>query len=180
MVQVKLADPGKSEFACPYCNALLNVADWSHEDNDASLRAFLTKCPQCEYEFVMEVSVEVVTRKAVMAAVPPASPSPEPPPPKQVKEAYVNLWELIITIASSKYDLSRKEECEAIRSIVGPRFGTELSLEIKESGVWVVKVFDHQDSMTCITLTINPDGYLTVERCRTMDQSINEVRSVQF
>lgn len=92
--------------------------------------------------------------------------------------ASVNLWQLITTVASK--DCPDTDRCKAIKSITSPRFGTELTLEIKETGVWVVEIFDHQDSRNKITLSINPNGFISVTRCRPLDSDISETRTVQF
>jgi hypothetical protein len=91
--------------------------------------------------------------------------------------AKVNLWELITTVADK--DLSNSDRCHEIKSMLGPRFGTELSLEITERGTWVVEIFDHEDHEHKVTLVIEPNGDLNVTRCRRTGD-IFETRTVGF
>ena len=91
--------------------------------------------------------------------------------------AYVNLWALITTVAS--LDRPDSEKCRAIKVLNGPGFGTELSLEIVDNGTWTIEVFDHEDSDSKVTLAIQPNGNLTVTRCRTI-HDVCETRTVSF
>jgi hypothetical protein len=89
----------------------------------------------------------------------------------------VNLWELITTVAGK--DLPNSGMCQAIKNKLGPRFGSELSLEITEQGAWIIEVFDHEDSGERVILSIQPDGYLDVTRYRKSN-GIFEQRRVAF
>jgi hypothetical protein len=92
---------------------------------------------------------------------------------------HVNLWELITTVASKK-DSSNSAECQAIKNYIGPRFGTEYSLEINElTGVQTLCVFNHEDHDVNVTLAIQPNGSLTVTRSR-YSEDIFETRKVSF
>ena len=93
--------------------------------------------------------------------------------------AYVNLWELITTVSSSKHDLPRRAECEEIKNKIGPRFGGELSLDIDDHGRWVVKVFNYTDSTQFVEMAINPDGFTRVTRGRSSGD-IYEERTISF
>jgi hypothetical protein len=90
---------------------------------------------------------------------------------------HVNLWELITTVAGK--DLSNSDSCKAIQADLSPRFGTELSLEIEERGIWVIDVFDHENPEQKVRMTIQPDGFLTVTRCRRIGD-VFERRTVEF
>ncbi|RJQ25701.1 hypothetical protein C4577_04885 [Candidatus Parcubacteria bacterium] len=94
--------------------------------------------------------------------------------------AYVNLWELITTVSSKNKDLPNQEKCEKIRERAGLRrsFGSELSLEINDFGVWTIKVFHHQVNDE-ITLSVNPDGRVSVTRLKHED-GITERRTLSF
>jgi hypothetical protein len=93
---------------------------------------------------------------------------------------YVNLWELITTVSSKSRDLPNREACEEIKQACAERhcFASELSLEV-ENGVWIVKLFDHEDSNQHVTLKVFPNGNVVVARGRT-DGDVYDERKVTF
>lgn len=92
--------------------------------------------------------------------------------------AEVNLWEIIGVVANSS-ELSRSDYCKAIKEMRGPRFGTELTLEIADDGVWRVNVFDHNDTSQFVEMAINPNGFVTVTRGRSSGD-IHDKRTISF
>ncbi len=90
----------------------------------------------------------------------------------------VNLWELMTTVANLE-DSPNRENCRAIKAMTGPRFGTELSLEVGETGAWIVKVFNHDDSSDHVTMSISPSGFVQITRGRTT-YDVHKERSISF
>lgn len=90
--------------------------------------------------------------------------------------AYVNLWELITTVAHNKHDLPNREKCEAIQQYAGAyrAFASELSLEIGEDGYWTVTVFKYEDPTQYISIKVAPNGTVILTRGRSMDDLYEE------
>ena len=93
--------------------------------------------------------------------------------------AYVNLWQLITTVAST--DKPDAKKCQEIQEICGRthKFVTELSLEVNEQGDWKVKLFDHENPEFYVELTITPQGKVKLTRNRLIDDMV-ENRTVEF
>lgn len=97
--------------------------------------------------------------------------------------AYVNLWELITTVARSKHDLPNGERCKAIEEACGRNrsFATELSLEVDDRGRWTVTLFHHEDPHgDTVELTVEPDGLVGVTRIRNSLAGICDRRTIAF
>ena len=90
----------------------------------------------------------------------------------------VNLWEVMNTVASLN-DRPNNDNCKLITEVLGPRFGTELSLEINPAtGVWTVKIFDHQNEEHFVSLAVSPSGCVTVTRSMELTDNVSEVRKI--
>ena len=97
---------------------------------------------------------------------------------KVVRVAYVNLWELITTVAAMN-ETPNASNCQDILDMKDARFGTELSFEITEYGMWIITIFDHEDHTKKIVLHVSPTGAVNVLRNRSVGD-ITESRSVSF
>jgi hypothetical protein len=95
--------------------------------------------------------------------------------------ASVNLWQLITTVADKRNDSADADRCRAIQAIIGRRFGSELTLEIDaQTGVWCVKIFNHEDSTQYVEIAVHPDGYTSVERGRNLNPAVYETNKINF
>jgi hypothetical protein len=60
-----------------------------------------------------------------------------------------------------------------------PSFGSELSLEVNEHGVWTVAVFHHEDYTRKVVLTIHANGHLSVARSNESD-GVRDMHTIAF
>jgi len=96
-------------------------------------------------------------------------------------EASVNLWELITTVASSKYDLPRSDACRDIQNAKSNGQVSELSLDIESDGAWIITAFDHDYPQKMkVVLTVLPSGRLIIERTRPLAGEIVEQQKLLF
>lgn len=97
-----------------------------------------------------------------------------------IESSYVNLWELITTVASK--DLPNAEKCRKIQEVCGKthNFGSELSLEVFGTGGWQIKVFHHDSECPNeITLWISPSGNISVTK-NIIENGIGDRRTISF
>lgn len=58
MVRLECAE-GTGTFACPNCHVQLEVERWDTEYNDPSVGEHDVRCPMCDTQFGIDVSVSI-------------------------------------------------------------------------------------------------------------------------
>lgn len=100
----------------------------------------------------------------------------------------INLWECLTRLASNyvpsedpECDFGTEKDAADMVSACGKwgGFGSELSLEVDQTGTWRVRVFCHETSDQEVELLVNRQGWVRVNR-RRKQGDILDVRNVSF
>lgn len=78
-------------------------------------------------------------------------------------------------------DLAISDQAKSVVEMASKHggFGNELSLEVSETGTWIVKIFSCYDSECSIEIRITETGYVSVSRT-IVDNGIKEERKISF